>query len=148
MFPKLEDSAGYMTNRAARLFVRAIDARLKPVGFSVGHMPVLMALADGSERTQKALAAVASTEQPTMAATLARMERDGLVARRPDPSDGRAALFSLTPLALARIPAMRDAALAVNAKALSRLEAGERRLFLDMLGRVAGALIEEIGEDR
>lgn len=148
MFLKREESAGYMTNLAARLFARAIDARLKAVGFSSGHMPVLFALADGSECTQKVLAQVAAVEQPTMAATLARMQRDGLIARRPDPADGRASLFSLTPDALSRVGAVRDAAIAVNAKALSRLSEDEQRSFMEMLGRVAEALIEEIGEER
>ena len=32
-----------------------------------------------------------------MAATLARMERDAIIERRPDPLDKRSALFSLTP---------------------------------------------------
>lgn len=138
-----DKSAGYMTNWAARLFARAIDRRLKPVGLSCAHMPVMFALGDGRELSQKALAEAAAIEQPTMAATLSRMERDGLVQRRPDPRDRRAALFSLTPPARERADAVLAAARDVNARALGGLDETERALFLDMLARVVAALDRE-----
>lgn len=141
---KRDKSAGYMTNWAARLFARAIDRRLKPLGLSSAHMPVMMfALGDGRELSQKALAEMAAIEQPTMAATLSRMERDGLVARRPDPRDRRVMLFSLTPAARAKTDALREAAIAVNAQALRGLDGPEHALFLDMLARVVAALGDE-----
>ena len=37
-------SAGYLVNWAARLFARAIDRRLKPLGVSSGQLPVFFAL--------------------------------------------------------------------------------------------------------
>ena len=82
-----------MTNRAARLFVRALDRRL--LNGSAGQMPVFLALMDGNAYTQTELARIAAVEQPTMANTLARMERDGLIARTPDPADRRSSLVSL-----------------------------------------------------
>ena len=85
-----------MTNWAARLFARAIDQRLKAIGVSSGQLPVFFALAGGKALTQKELARLAAIEQPTMASTLARMERDGLIERRPDPDDGRSSLVSLS----------------------------------------------------
>lgn len=135
-----ERSAGYMTNWAARLLARAIDRRLKEHGLSSGHLPVFFALGDGKAMTQKALAAAAAIEQPTMAATLSRMERDGLVRRAPDPKDGRSALVSLTPAALTRVPAVRAAVDAVNEQALSGLSEAEREAYLAMLARMVAAL--------
>lgn len=44
-----------------------------------------------------------------MAQMLARMERDGLIRRMPDPNDGRSSLISLTKAALASLPAAREA---------------------------------------
>lgn len=133
-------SAGYMTNWAARLFARAIDRRLKPLSLSSGQMPVMLALASGQELSQKALVRAASIEQPTMAATLSRMERDGLVARRPDPQDGRAHLYSLTSGAQERVDAVFAAAGDVNRQALAALTVQERAHFLDMLSRIIAAL--------
>lgn len=138
-------SAGYMTSWAARLFARAIDRRLKPLGLAPAHMPVMFALGDGRELSQKALAEAAAIEQPTMAATLARMERDGLVLRRPNPDDRRAALFSLTPEAREQADAVYAAAFEINDAALAGLTQEERAAFLGMLARVVAALGEEEG---
>ncbi|MDN2566639.1 MarR family winged helix-turn-helix transcriptional regulator [Aquibium sp. A9E412] len=133
-------SAGYMTNWAARLFARAIDRRLAPHGLSSGHMPVFFALAGGTTMTQKELALSAAIEQPTMAATLTRMERDGLIAREPDPDDRRKSLIRLTPAAEAKAATVMAAAAEVNALALSGLQPAERARFLADLERVVAAL--------
>src|ERR1700689_1744077 len=80
---------GHLISLAARGFARLSGARLKPLGFGVGHLPVLVALRDGRANTQRDLARFAKIEQPPMAQMLARMERDGLIARTPDPDEGR-----------------------------------------------------------
>jgi MarR family transcriptional regulator, transcriptional regulator for hemolysin len=136
-------SSGYMTNWAARLFAREIDRRLAAIGLSSAYMPVFFALAAGNELSQRALAETAAVEQPTMAATLKRMERDGLIARKPDPSDGRASLISLTPLARGKLNDVRAAGQAVNEAAMAPLSRSERELYLALLGKVVGALSKQ-----
>lgn len=133
-------SAGYLVNWAARLFARAIDRRLKPLGVSSGQLPVFFALSGGRALTQRALVEFAAIEQPTMAATLARMERDGLIVRRPNPEDRRGALISLTPEAETRAAAVRAATDGVNAAALADLTEVERAQFAALLGRVIAGL--------
>lgn len=141
-----QESAGYMTNWAARLFARAIDRRLRRIGVSSGQMPVFFALGDGTALSQKALATRAAIEQPTMAATLSRMERDGLIERRPDPNDGRSQLVALTPAAMEKAMLARETAMAVNATALAGLDESERALFLDLLARIVASLERELDE--
>jgi DNA-binding MarR family transcriptional regulator len=138
-------SAGYMTNWAARLFARAMDRRLKPLGLSTGHLPVLFALADGRALSQKALAEAAAIEQPTMAATLLRMERDGLVTRSRDPEDGRASLVALTAAARARLPEVRMLVEAINEEATKGLDAAEQAAMLALLARVVDNLAGDAG---
>ena len=133
-------SFGYHTNLAARLFVREMSRRLESIDLAIGHMPVFAALSDGSAMTQKELAAVAVVEQPTMAATLARMERDGLVARQPNPKDMRSALISLTPLALRKTEEVRRAVADVNGTATASLTKAERAEYLRLLGKITAAL--------
>jgi DNA-binding MarR family transcriptional regulator len=133
-----ETSAGYLTNWAARLFAKAIERRLE--GGNSGPMPVFFALQDGRAMTQKALAQMAAVEQPTMANTLARMERDGLVRRTPDPNDRRSAQVSLTPLGLERAKAAFVSAVEVNQLATAALTPEERPLFYDMLRRIIATL--------
>ena len=97
-------SPGHLISLAARGFARLSEARLKPLGFGVGHLPVLVALENGQASSQRDLARFARIEQPSMAQMLVRMERDGLVRRTPDPADGRSSQISLTPAARKRLP--------------------------------------------
>src|ERR1700742_29238 len=95
---------GHLISLAARGFARLSEARLKPLGFGVGHLPVLVALRDGEASTQRDLARFAECDHPPMAQMLPRMERDGLIERVPDPADGRSSRITLTPAAQARLP--------------------------------------------
>ena len=133
-----EQSAGYLVNWAGRLFVRAIERRL--AGGNAGPMPVFFALAGGGTLSQTALARWASVEQPTMANTLNRMERDGLISRKPDPADKRSALISLSKLGRQRATEALISAQEVNGLALSGFKPAEREMLLDMLRRVASNL--------
>jgi MarR family transcriptional regulator for hemolysin len=140
-----EESAGYLANWAARLFVRAIERRL--AGGNAGPMPVFFALADGGVMSQTALARWAAVEQPTMANTLNRMERDGLIARTPDPADRRSALISLSKLGRHRAAEALTSAQEVNGLALAGFKPAERELLLEMLRRVASNLERDADTD-
>lgn len=135
-----ETSAGYLTNWAARLFARELERQLAPSGIAPAYMPVLFALADGSQLTQKELARRAAVEQPTMAMTLNRMQRDGMIARTPDPGDKRSALIGLTPLALGKVETVERVVSAINALALEQLTPDERAAYLGLLRKVIGVL--------
>lgn len=141
-------SAGYMTNWAARLFTPAIDLRLKPLGLSSAYLPVFFALGQGEALSQKTLAASAGVEQPTMAATLNRMERDGWIRREPDPNDGRSTLVRLTRPAMARVPKVRAATQEVNEVALADLSPDEREQLLNLLQRLITSLAGDPAQDR
>jgi DNA-binding MarR family transcriptional regulator len=133
-------SAGYMTNWAARLFARAMDRRIAHLGLSSGQLPVIFALADGGSLSQKALTEAAAIEQPTMAATLARMEKAGLVTRTADPTDRRRSLVQLTPSALAQVTEVQQAVADVNEAALAGLSPADRKTYLRLLDAVAAGL--------
>ena len=133
-------SAGHMTSRAARLFSRVADRRLKLIGMAPGQLPVYYELAKGAQLTQKALAEAAAVEQPTMAATLSRMERDGLLNRAPDLKDKRSSLFSLTPAALGNAALVRQIIDDGNNAALAGFSDAEQAALLDMLNRIIANL--------
>lgn len=121
---------GHLISLAARGFVRLSEARLKPLGFGVGHLPVLVALRDGRASTQRDLARFARIEQPPMAQMLARMERDGLIQRAPDPTDGRSSQITLTPAAEVRLP-----------DAIATLLRGNQDVLFDFTDEEAGQLV-------
>jgi DNA-binding MarR family transcriptional regulator len=92
-------SVGYQVNRVARLFEVALRQRIAGYGVVPGQFPALLALFEQDGQTQRQLCAAASVDQSTMAKTLARMRRDGLIREEPDPRDGRRTRYYLTPRA-------------------------------------------------
>lgn len=127
---------GHLISLAARGFARLSEARLKPLGFGVGHLPVLVALRDGQASTQRDLARFAKTEQPPMAQMLTRMERDGLIQRTPDPADRRSSRVTLTAVAEARMPEAVAVLLRGNQEALSGFTDAEAEQLVDLLTRL------------
>jgi MarR family transcriptional regulator for hemolysin len=138
-----ETSAGDLTNWAARLLTRSLERRL--AGGNAGYMPVFLALIEGTPATQSELARWAAVEQPTMANTLARMERDSLITRTPDPADKRSSIIGLTALGIEKGKLALKAAVETNTLALSGLRPAERTVFLDLLKRLIATLEADRG---
>ena len=136
------DSAGYLINHMARLFAQELTARIKPLGLTTGTFPALLELWDQDGLTQKQLVARLGIEQATMANTLNRMERDGLVTRRKDPNDGRAQLVWLTEHARGLQAPAIAAAEGVNSDLLLGLNADEQAQLLALMRKVIAGQAE------
>ena len=136
-------SAGYLANHMARLFAQALHERIAPLGIVPGQFPALLCLWEHDGVTQKELVAQLDIEQATMANTLTRMERDGLIRRTKHPSDARAQLIWLT----AKAKDIRDkaytAANEVNTLALSGLGDREQADFIGCMTRVIAAIQDQ-----
>lgn len=89
-------SLGYVVNHLARLMEQALRDRISRHGVVPGQFAQLLALYEEEGVTQNELCEKVRIDQSTMAHTLKRMERDGLIERTADPSDGRRALIYLT----------------------------------------------------
>ena len=127
---------GHLISLAARGFARLSETRLKPLGFGVGQLPVLVALQDGKASTQRDLARFARVEQPPMAQMLARMERDGLIERTRDPADGRSSRIVLTKTAQERMPEAITTLFQGNREALTGFTGAEAGQLVDLLKRL------------
>ncbi|MFT8376142.1 MAG: MarR family winged helix-turn-helix transcriptional regulator [Gluconobacter cerinus] len=105
-----------------------------------GQIPVFLALGKGEVRTQKGLAELAGIEQPGMATLLARMERDGLIEREPDPDDKRVSQIRLSPVGLTKsqqvIPIMEGA----SEEAFKGFTPLERDILITLLERMSSSL--------
>ena len=136
---------GQLINRANRLLMRAGDSRLRPLGLASAQIPVVAMLKHYGPMTQKQLAEMAQIEQPSMAQTLARMERDGLIERRADPADGRSSFVHLTALATGKLPEAQKALNQGERKMLAGLDEDETAVLLDLLQRVVANLEKDLG---
>ena len=131
-----EAAAAFWINRASKLLILSVDKALRPFGFAMSYLPVLRALSDGSTPSQTRLAHIAGVEQPSMAETLRRMERDDLVQREANPQDGRESLFSVKRQARARWPKAMAALIECDRRAMAGLSAAEQVVLRDLLIRV------------
>lgn len=133
-----DQSPGYVVNHVARLFAQALHRRIAPYGWP-GQFPALLCLYEEDDLTQAELCRRVSIEQPAMANTLKRMERDGLIQREPDPSEGRRARISLTPRARRLEKKLVAQAEEVNTIALGPLNQREAATILPLLKRSPAA---------
>ncbi|MCP5085250.1 MAG: MarR family transcriptional regulator [Rhodobacteraceae bacterium] len=129
-------SAGYLANHMARLFASGLQARIKPLGLAPAQFMTLLELWNRDGLTQKELVVLLDVEQATMANTIRRMERDGLIERKAHPKDGRAQSIFLTEKARQVEADAVIAAKTQNAEALEGLAHAERTQFLDLMSRV------------
>lgn len=138
--------AGLVT-LTGRLFSRALHERLVPHGVAPGQLSVLQRLWEGDGLTQADLARAVRVEQPTMARTLDRMARDGLIERVPSKEDRRAFNVRLTTRGKALRRAVEAESRAIETLAADALKRTERSELARLLGAVAGSLGRVVGDE-
>ncbi|MFG1209077.1 MarR family winged helix-turn-helix transcriptional regulator [Xanthobacter flavus] len=131
--PQHRMTLGYLISLLARLLAQSLKVRNGPDGILPGQYPIAVELLAQDGMSQRDLCEVVRIEQATMANTLKRMERDGLITRRQSAEDGRLATIHLTEegARLAR-DAVRNAA-EVNSVALEGLDLAAQMALRDML---------------
>jgi DNA-binding MarR family transcriptional regulator len=91
--------------------------------------------------TQAKLAEVSETEPMTLVRVLDRMEHDGWIERRADPSDRRAYRLYLKPASSPVLAEVLRIGEKIRAEALAGLSAAQREQLMDMLERVRDNLV-------
>ncbi|MFB2553089.1 MarR family winged helix-turn-helix transcriptional regulator [Ensifer soli] len=130
------DSATYLAGLLAKSFSRALQERGRQLGFAPGQFPVLLELWAEDGLTQRQLLDRLDIEQATMANTLARMERDGLVEKRRHPDDRRSQQIFLTEKGRAIEAAAKEAAMAADRSLMAGFRHFERELMLEYMRMV------------
>src|SRR5258705_69363 len=86
---------GLAVNTLGRNIVWSLSKRTARHGVLPGVYPIIAWLMQLPDSTQAELSRLVGIEQPTMAITLRRMERDGLIQRKPDPDHGQRSAVTL-----------------------------------------------------
>ncbi|WP_353618751.1 MarR family winged helix-turn-helix transcriptional regulator [Tropicibacter sp. R16_0] len=126
----------------ARLFARELQLGIAPLGIVVGQFPILLELWQKDGVSQKQLLENIDVEQATLANTLNRMERDGLIKRTKSQKDARVQLIWLTDKAAVIREKAYEVALDVNARALKDIPQHELEIFMNVMRRVISRLRE------
>lgn len=92
-----------------RAYRTRLGALLSSHGLHAGQDLLLLALWDSPGMRQSALAERLGVEPPTVTRMLQRLERGGMIERRPDPHDGRAMLVHPAPRSRLIEPTVRRA---------------------------------------
>ena len=90
--------------------------------FSFSTLSVLHSLSRDGPMRLTDLLATEQIKQPALTSLISKLEADGLVSRRPDPSDGRAALLSLTAAGESVVRSRHDDRVARLARLTDRLD--------------------------
>jgi MarR family transcriptional regulator for hemolysin len=84
------NSIGYIINRTAKAFVKALDSQLRQkVGVTGSQWKVLVMLVDQNGLTQREIADRLGLEGATLIPIIDKMEKNKLVVRKVDPADRR-----------------------------------------------------------
>ena len=135
-----QDSLGYQIGLLSRLFDRALESELATYKVLPGQFPALVMLYQNDGLTQADLCQRINVEQPTMANTLNRMERDGLVQRVGDPDDKRRSLIYLTDRAMAFKDDLIERARQVPGQALAGLDSADQDKLFHIIGKMINNL--------
>lgn len=131
------DSAGFVINWCSRIFERRMAEALRPLGITPAYLSVLFTLSEVAGATQGELAKASAIQQPTMAVTLRRMERDGLIFHVQDNADRRRLIIRLTPKAKALVPQVEALARGINKAAFEGLPADAPAQLIELLRQTA-----------
>jgi DNA-binding MarR family transcriptional regulator len=121
--------------------LRRLRAESNPDALSWSQTVALSRLERAGPKTTADLARAESVKPQSMGATLAELEREGLVERRPHPTDGRQVLFALTDVGLEARRKRSAAKQKWLLAAMARLDPDEQRTLMS-----AAALIKRLGE--
>lgn len=134
------DAPGLLTNHAARVFNRRMDALLRPLGIALAHLSPLMLLRRDGPMLQRDLARGLGIGQPGMVHAIGRLEGGGFITRRPAEKDRRATIIELTDKGRETVELASPLLVEANEHALSGFTAEESRALTSLLQRLIANL--------
>jgi DNA-binding MarR family transcriptional regulator len=123
--PVGRDDLGFLLAKAAQRWNELLAERFAAAGYgevSPSYGSALVPLFEEDGLRLGELARRARLSKQTMTELVRRLERDGLVERRPDPTDGRAAVVFLTPRSRGFEPVAAEVLAELDLLARARLD--------------------------
>lgn len=135
-----KETIGFLLNDAARLMRREFERRARPLGLTRAQWQTLFHLARNEGCNQATLAELLEVEPITLARLIDRLEANGLVERRHDPSDRRARLLFLGAHALPLLEQLRAVGAETREVALAGIGDEERAQLMTLLTKIRANL--------
>lgn len=131
-----QSDLGYWLHIAAHRFEEAMRQELGDEGISYRQCQILAWLALEGELCQARLAELMNVRAPSLVKVLDRMDRDGLIVRRPDPGDRRIRRIRPTRKAIPVWKQIVRCARLVRRRSEAGLHPDEVILLRELIGRV------------
>ena len=136
-----ENSMGFVVNMTAKAFQRSFDIELrKNAGVSLSQWRVVGALVMQPGLTQKEIADKVGVEGATLVPILDRMEKEGLLKRKPDSSDRRVNRIYLTQKADSLWESMVECALRIRKSSVKNISESDIQTTLETLRKISDNL--------
>lgn len=132
----MENSIGAILADVSRLMRRAFNERARTIGVTRPQWQVLSALKRHEGYNQGRLAELLDVEPITLSRMVDRMQKAGLVERRPDPDDRRAWRLFLTEKAQEIIKELRPISVEIMAIALDGISEAQQESLREILDQI------------
>ena len=133
----LEDQVGHLLRRAHQRHTSIFQAHIGDSQLTPLQFAALVKLSDLGEVSQNRLGRLTAMDAATMQGVIRRLFARRLIERRPDPSDRRRILLTLSPSGTSLLAGCVTNGVEVTERTLAPLSPPERALLLDLLRRIA-----------
>lgn len=123
----------YLLSMANRFAERRLNEVLSPFKIKSGQISLIFLLHESPGITQKEICDLTGIEQPTIANTLKRMERDKIITRKMAPTDKRMMHNYLSEDVEAIIPDIEEALIKAEEKLLEKANILSEKTKVDLL---------------
>jgi MarR family transcriptional regulator for hemolysin len=133
-----ETSVGFIVNVAAKTFQKVLDSELrKNVGVTISQWRVISTLVLHPGLTQKEIADKVGIEGATLVPVIDKMEKEGLLKRKPDSKDRRVNRIYLTPKADSLWNSMTECALRIRKVSAKDIPEDQLKNTLETLRKIS-----------
>lgn len=133
-----ENSMGFVVNMTAKAFQKSFDIELrKNAGVSLSQWRVVGALVIQPGLTQKEIADKVGIEGATLVPIIDKMEKEGLLKRKPDSSDRRVNRIYLTQKADSLWESMVECALKIRKSSTKNISENDIQITLETLRKIS-----------
>lgn len=134
----LADRPGFLIRRLHQAHVALFHELAGGLGVTPVQYSLLSALAARGRADQTTLAADVALDRSTTAATLARLQKRGLIGRGRDPGDARAMLCAPTPAGLDLLRRIEPLARRAHEETLAELSRSEAGVLVGLVRKALG----------
>jgi DNA-binding MarR family transcriptional regulator len=133
---KLDNSLGFLLNKAAGEMKYALESALRPYDLTPAQWSVLSRLTSEDGQTISDIGKSLYFDKPTISGIIRRLHDKALVKKTGDPHDQRLSRIYITKKAKELMIELPPLAMGVNKQALQGINQKEAALLNDLLGKI------------